>query len=129
MVLLFNQTDALALSDIRRLSGLCDKDLVPTLLSLACGKVRELRKEPDNKSIGDADVFHYVPSFRQQYFRVKINQVQMKESKEEKESTDERIQQDRQYQVDAAIVRIMKSRKTLKFSELIAEVRWWCYIP
>jgi hypothetical protein len=46
----------------------------------------------------------------------------MKESKEEKDFTDDRIQQDRQYQIDAAIVRIMKSRKSLKFSELVTEV-------
>jgi len=37
-------------------------------------------------------------------------------------STTERVFQDRQYQVDAAIVRIMKMRKTLTHNQLIAEL-------
>ena len=41
---------------------------------------------------------------------------------EENVSTTERVFQDRQYQVDAAIVRIMKMRKTLTHNQLIAEL-------
>jgi cullin-4 len=46
----------------------------------------------------------------------------MKETQEENTSTTERVFQDRQYQVDAAIVRIMKMRKTLTHNMLIAEL-------
>ena len=38
------------------------------------------------------------------------------------QNTTERVFQDRQYQVDAAIVRIMKSRKTLSHTLLISEL-------
>lgn len=41
---------------------------------------------------------------------------------EEKASTTERVVQDRQYQIDAAIVRIMKMRKTLTHNLLISEL-------
>jgi len=41
---------------------------------------------------------------------------------EENESTTERVFADRQYQVDAAIVRIMKMRKTLPHTQLIQEL-------
>ena len=41
---------------------------------------------------------------------------------EEQQSTTERVFHDRQYQVDAAIVRIMKMRKTLSHNMLIAEL-------
>lgn len=41
---------------------------------------------------------------------------------EENVSTTERVFQDRQYQVDAAIVRIMKTRKTLTHTLLISEL-------
>ena len=41
---------------------------------------------------------------------------------EENINTSERVFQDRQYQVDAAIVRIMKMRKTLSHNQLIAEL-------
>ena len=41
---------------------------------------------------------------------------------EENEATTERVFQDRQYQVDAAVVRIMKSRKSLEHQALLAEL-------
>jgi len=54
--------------------------------------------------------------------RIKINSIQMKETSKENKETHERVFQDRQYQVDAAIVRIMKARKTLSHRELIGEL-------
>ena len=41
---------------------------------------------------------------------------------EEQKATEERVFQDRQYQIDAAIVRIMKMRKTLSHTLLISEL-------
>lgn len=41
---------------------------------------------------------------------------------EEQKATEERVFQDRQYQIDAAIVRIMKMRKTLSHNLLITEL-------
>lgn len=41
---------------------------------------------------------------------------------EEQKATEERVYQDRQYQIDAAIVRIMKMRKTLSHNLLISEI-------
>ena len=41
---------------------------------------------------------------------------------EEQASTHERVFQDRQYQIDAAIVRIMKMRKNLNHNNLITEL-------
>lgn len=41
---------------------------------------------------------------------------------EEQKATEERVYQDRQYQIDAAIVRIMKMRKTLSHNLLITEL-------
>jgi hypothetical protein len=41
---------------------------------------------------------------------------------EEQKATEERVYQDRQYQIDAAIVRIMKMRKTLSHTLLINEL-------
>lgn len=41
---------------------------------------------------------------------------------EEQKATEERVFQDRQYQIDAAIVRIMKMRKTLTHNLLITEL-------
>ena len=68
------------------------------------------------------DAFTYNAGFADEKMRIKINQIQLKETKEENKSTHERVAADRHYETQAAIVRIMKSRKTIKHSELIAEV-------
>lgn len=47
---------------------------------------------------------------------------QLKESTEEAEKTQEEVFRDRQYQVDAVIVRIMKARKTLPHNTLMNEL-------
>ncbi len=46
----------------------------------------------------------------------------MKETSDEQKATEERVFQDRQYQIDAAIVRIMKMRKTLTHALLLSEL-------
>ena len=51
-----------------------------------------------------------------------MNSIQLKESAEENAATSERVYQDRQYQIDAAVVRIMKTRKTLSHPLLISEL-------
>ena len=68
------------------------------------------------------EVFSFNKDFKHKLCRIKINQVQLKETQEENQATNERIFQDRQYQVDAAIVRVMKMRKTLLHNLLITEV-------
>jgi len=61
-------------------------------------------------------------TFNDAKYRLKINAIQLKETKEENKETHERVAADRQYETQAAIVRIMKSKKTIKHSALIAEV-------
>ena len=61
-------------------------------------------------------------NFADPKYRIKINQIQLKETKEENKETHERVAADRHYETQAAIVRIMKSRKTITHAELVAEV-------
>ncbi|EMP31933.1 Cullin-4A [Chelonia mydas] len=99
-----------------------DSELRRTLQSLACGKARVLIKNPKGKDVEDGDKFIFNGDFKHKLFRIKINQIQMKETVEEQVSTTERVFQDRQYQIDAAIVRIMKMRKTLCHNLLVSEL-------
>ncbi|CAI5441847.1 unnamed protein product [Caenorhabditis angaria] len=55
-------------------------------------------------------------------YRIPVLNVYLKTPKEEKEQVEQEVNQDRQYQIDAAIVRIMKSRKELTHSALIQEI-------
>lgn len=93
-----------------------------TLQSLACAKYRVLSKHPKGKDVNSSDQFSYNANFSDKQLRIKINQVQLKETKEETKTTHERVAADRHFETQAAIVRIMKSRKTLSHAELISEV-------
>ncbi|XP_061526176.1 cullin-4A isoform X2 [Phycodurus eques] len=97
-------------------------ELRRTLQSLACGKARVLNKIPRGKDVENGDRFNFNNDFKHKLFRIKINQIQMKETVEEQVSTTERVFQDRQYQIDAAVVRIMKMRKTLSHNLLVSEL-------
>ncbi|PSN31276.1 Cullin-4B [Blattella germanica] len=81
-----------------------DGELRRTLQSLACGKARVLQKNPRGRDVEDSDKFQFNKDFANKLFRIKINQIQMKET------------------IDAAIVRIMKMRKTLSHNLLISEL-------
>ena len=93
-----------------------------TLQSLACAKLRPLTKHPKGRDINETDTFSVNPNFEHPKYRVKINQVQLKETKEENKETHIRVAEDRNFECQAAIVRILKSRKLISHQELVAEV-------
>jgi len=53
---------------------------------------------------------------------VKINSIQLRETREENKATHMRVAEDRNFECQAAIVRIMKSRKVVGHAELVSEV-------
>ena len=93
----------------RAATGIEDSELRRTLQSLANGQIgtRVITKEPKGKDVLDGDVFHFNEDFTNKLFRIKINTIQLKETAEEHEKTHEDVFRDREYQVDAAIVRTM----------------------
>lgn len=97
-------------------------ELKRTLQSLACAKYRVLSKKPKGKEVNAGDEFQYNAGFSDAKMRIKINQIQLKETREENKTTHERVAADRHYETQAAIVRIMKSRKLITHAELVAEV-------
>ncbi|KAG7315715.1 hypothetical protein KOW79_020581 [Hemibagrus wyckioides] len=122
VLLMFNEGEEFTLEEIQTATGIEESELRRTLQSLACGKARVLNKNPRGKDVEDGDRFNFNNDFKHKLFRIKINQIQMKETVEEQVSTTERVFQDRQYQIDAAVVRIMKMRKTLSHNLLVSEL-------
>ncbi|CAM1502945.1 Fc.00g077210.m01.CDS01 [Cosmosporella sp. VM-42] len=125
VLMLFNSVAAesfLAYEQISSATGLQGGDLDRTLQSLACGKARVLAKHPKGREVKPTDTFTFNKAFSDPKYRVKINQIQLKETKEENKQTHEKIVQDRRFETQAAIVRIMKSRKSMGHAELVAEV-------
>ncbi|RMZ75241.1 hypothetical protein DV738_g5579, partial [Chaetothyriales sp. CBS 135597] len=127
VLLHFNDIPAdqhLSYLELRTLTALPDAELRRTLQSLACAKYRVLTKHPRGREIDDKDTFTYNAGFSDTKLRIKINQIQLKETKEENKETHERVAMDRHYETQAAIVRIMKARagQTVTHNELIVEV-------
>ena len=99
-----------------------DVELQRTLQSLACARYRVLGKHPKGKDVNTGDVFTVNLNFSHPKYRIKINQIQAKETKQENQQTHERVAADRNYETQAAIVRIMKSKKKITHAELVSEV-------
>jgi hypothetical protein len=111
---------AVAMKQTNRIPA--DPELKRTLQSLACAKYKVLLKSPKGKDVNTTDTFSFNADFKDKQKRIKINQIQLKETKEETKTTHERVAADRHFETQAAIVRIMKSRKVISHAELIAEV-------
>lgn len=122
VLLCFNDALRLSFKALKESTEIEDGELRRTLQSLACGQVRVLKKEPKGREVEDSDEFLFNESFTNERIRIKINSIQLKETVKEDTDTHERVFRDRQYQVDAAVVRIMKSRKTLSHPLLMAEL-------
>ena len=139
VLLSFNDAECLSYKDLQAVTGLGkphslrtfsqillttidDIELRRTLQSLACAKYRVLTKTPKSKEVEDNDSFSVNLGFQHPKYRIKINQVQAKETRQENQQTHERVAADRAFETQAAIVRIMKSKKTIEHQELVVEV-------
>ncbi|KAJ7593925.1 Cullin-4B [Mycena floridula] len=120
VLLLFNEEDTLGLSDIAERTRLADDDLRRTLQSLACGKKKILTKQPKGGSVGDLDLFTWNGAFTDPRAKIHINSIQAKPTPQETAHTQHTIEGDRKYHLEAAIVRIMKARKSMPLEHLIA---------
>ncbi|XP_022727593.1 cullin-1 isoform X6 [Durio zibethinus] len=117
VLLLFNASDRLSYSEIMAQLNLTHDDLVRLLHSLACAKYKILSKEPNTKTISQSDYFEFNSKFTDKLRRIKIPLPPVDERKKVVEDVDK----DRRYAIDAAIVRIMKSRKVLGHQQLVSE--------
>ena len=107
---------------LRAATGIEAEELKRTLQSLALGQVRVLKKEPKGREVEDGDTFSFNAGLTHERFRVKVNQIQHSETKAEAEETNERVASDRLYEIDAAIVRVLKARKTIEHTTLMGEL-------
>eukprot|EP00730_Choanoeca_flexa_P018355 TRINITY_DN8916_c0_g1_i6.p1 TRINITY_DN8916_c0_g1~~TRINITY_DN8916_c0_g1_i6.p1 ORF type:complete len:777 (+),score=176.47 TRINITY_DN8916_c0_g1_i6:83-2413(+) len=107
--------------ELETLTTLESSTLKRTLQSLACGKHKILTKSSTSKSIATDDTFKLNESYHNKMIRVKVQQVAAK-VKEERAATTAKVKEERKLEVEAAIVRVMKARKTLSHTSLIIEV-------
>jgi cullin 3 len=124
VLMLFNSADVLTYREIEQATSIPAADLKRCLQSLALVKGKQvLRKEPMSRDIADDDSFCVNDKFTSKLFKVKIGTVvAQKETDPEKLETRQRVEEDRKPQIEAAIVRIMKSRRVLDHNSIMTEV-------
>nr|DBA26014.1 TPA: hypothetical protein GDO54_010327 [Pyxicephalus adspersus] len=126
ILILFNNREKYTFEEIQQETDIPERELVRALQSLACGKPtqRVLTKEPKSKEIECGHVFTVNDQFTSKLHRVKIQTVAAKqgESDPERKETQKKVDDDRKHEIEAAIVRIMKSRKKMQHNVLVAEV-------
>ncbi|KAI8145398.1 Cullin-domain-containing protein [Fennellomyces sp. T-0311] len=122
VLLLFNDVDTLGYSDIAQATNMEEKELKRTLQSLSCGQHKLLLKDSSGMEVATTDSFKYNSEFTASSVRLKINVLQQEQSGEERKATETKVLVDRQHQLEAAIVRIMKAKRRLNHTELMNEL-------
>ncbi|CAK9186112.1 unnamed protein product [Ilex paraguariensis] len=124
ILMLYNNADMLSYKEIEQSTEIPASNLKWCLQTLACVKGKNiLRKEPMSKDISEGDAFFFNDQFTSKFYKVKIGTVvAQKESEPTKQETRQRVGEDRKHQIEAAIVRIMKSRRVLDHNNIVAEV-------
>ncbi|XP_062260343.1 cullin-3-like [Platichthys flesus] len=126
ILMLFNNREKCTFEEILQETDIPERELVRALQSLACGKPtqRVLTKEPKSKEIENGHLFTVNDQFTSKLHRVKIQTVAAKqgESDPERKETRQKVDDDRKHEIEAAIVRIMKSRMKMQHNVLVAEV-------
>ncbi|KAK8639566.1 hypothetical protein V6N13_137941 [Hibiscus sabdariffa] len=117
VLLLFNESGRLSYSEILSQLNLTHEDTTRLLHSLSCAKYKILNKEPSSKSISQSDTFEFNPKFTDKLRRIKVPLPPV----DDKKKIVEDVGKDRVYAIDAAVVRIMKSRKVIPHQQLISE--------
>jgi|MDTE01.2.fsa_nt_gb cullin 3 len=135
----FNRNDQLSFNAIHRATGIISiVDLKRHLLSLCTRKAPLLVKDSKVKGISETDSFAFNKAFQSKQSHVKIPMIALKEvtgaddngslndngdgNGSNGQSISAAVEKDRAILVEASIVRIMKTRKTMMHNELLAEV-------
>jgi len=122
LMLVFNSAKVVSFKQMLDITGLPRNEVAHHLLSLAHPKIAVLLKRPNVKKLEDAHQFMINPKYKSQLRKVVIPLLKPQETPEQEAAADKGLELQRRHQMDAAIVRIMKARKTLRHNLLTAEV-------
>merc|ERR1719513_249385 len=126
LLLMFNTRDKVTYEEMREETLIPDRELTRALQPLSVGKAsqRILVKNPKTKEIEPSHVFSVNEAFTSAFHRVKIQQASARqgEAEPERNETRKKVDEDRKHEIEACIVRIMKSRKQLNHNQLVTEV-------
>ncbi|KAJ9470606.1 Cullin-3B [Diplonema papillatum] len=129
ILLCFNDTTERQASELHELTNIPYPELKRQLLSLTIptkvhqrvlSKVQQ--EGTTDKEFKPTTVFALEPNFSSKHVKFKVSQAVLKENEEQVKDTRAKVEEDRKWQLDAVIVRIMKARKSVTHSNLMVEV-------
>jgi len=137
ILVLFNDQETLSLESIRIATQIPEQEFKRHLLSLCTPKLKILRKHSKGKGIEADDSFTFNDEFTSKFKRIKVPLVSAREVSPQEggagdgaatsgvggdgDNLPAAVEEERRHHVEAAIVRIMKARKTLSHNELVME--------
>ncbi|KAK5135672.1 hypothetical protein LTR08_004973 [Meristemomyces frigidus] len=119
ILLLFNDSDTVSYDDISNTTMLQKETLDPSLGIILKAKV--ITANPEGAAPQSGTTYSLNHGFKSKKLKVNLNMAIKAEQKQEAEDTHKTIEEDRKMLMQSAIVRIMKSRKKMKHSELVGE--------
>lgn len=131
-ILPFVDKRKLSYTEIKELTGIPEPDLKRHLQSIAVApRLRLLIKTPMSKEVNENDLFELNEKFKSPSMKIKVLTVSASSSggkskkslnSDELEEIETAITDGRKHEVNAAIVRILKSRQSIMHRDLIVEV-------
>jgi len=120
VLLQFNEQLSATVQQIQTNTGINQDQLIQIIQILLKAKI--LTSTDDEANINDASVLELFEGYKNKKLRININIPLKQEQKIEHENTQKYIEEDRKMEIQAAIVRIMKTRKVYQHMLLVGEV-------
>ena len=122
VLLLFNTSAALTLAHISAASHISVDTLRVHLKPIFSSKCRLLLRSSEKGEVGETEEIQLNTEFESSALRIKVPRVRVKQGEKEREEDQKAVVMERRNLVDSVIVRVAKSRKSLKYMDLVQEV-------